>query len=183
MEQEAGIRKMRRSRKSFWEILNRVTDLIELLITYHPQGFSVLLGEAPEPDSREIHELMNVGRSRLPDDFIPTMPNLETEAERIVYDREYFDKSIELAGGWPHVHLVSKEFYNADSRMWSIVMDHVKFVGNSKSRYASRLGYVAARYSLAPRTVTKYRGEFSQKLAEMILMPPGDGDNFYLIPG
>ena len=81
------------------------------------------------------------------------------------------------------MHLISKEFYNADSRMWSIVMDHVKFVGNSKSRYASRLGYVAARYSLSPRTVTKYRGEFSQKLAEMILMPPCDGDNFYLIPG
>lgn len=171
------------SRKSFWEILNRVTDLVELLITCHPQGFSVLLGEAPEPNSREIHELMNAGRSRLPDDFIPTMPNLETEAERIVYDREYFDRSVKLAGGWPHIHLVAKEFYNADSRMWSVVMDHVKFVGNSKTRYTSRLGYVAARYGLSPRTVTKYRREFAQRLGEMILMPPGDGDDFYLIPG
>lgn len=174
---------MHRSRKSLWGVLNRVTDFVELLITCHPQGFGVLLGDVPEPDSHEIHELMNAGRSKLPEDFKPASPSLETEAERIVFDREYFDESVKLAGGWPHVHLVSKEFREADSRMWSVVMDHVKFVGNSTSRHASRLGYVAARYSLAPRTITKYRREFSLQLAEMILMPPGDGDNFYLLPG
>ncbi len=174
---------MRRSVKSFYEALNRVTDLIEIIITFHPQGFNLLLGEVREPTSREIHELLNAGRSKLPDDFVPTMPNLETEAERIVFDREYFDKSVDMAGGWPHIHLVSREFKDADSRIWSVVMDHVKFVGNSKSRHASRLGYVAARYSLSPRTITKYRREFSQQLAEMLLMPPGDGDNFYLLPG
>ena len=111
------------------------------------------------------------------------MLNLETEAERIVFDREYFDKSVELAGGWPHIYMVSREFRDSDSRMWSVVMDHMKFVGNAGSRHASKLGYVAARYSLAPRTITKYRKEFPQKLAEMLLMPPSDGDNFYLLPG
>lgn len=174
---------MRWSHKSFWNELNRVTDLVELLITCHPQGFGVLLGDVKEPSSQEIHAMMNAGRTKLPEDFVPTMPNLETEAERIVFDREYFDKSVEIAGGWPHIHLVSREFRDADSRTWSVVMDHVKFVGNSKSRHASRLGYVAARYSLSPRTITKYRREFSQQLAEMLLMPPGDGDNFYLLPG
>ena len=92
-------------------------ELVELLITCHPQGFLMLLGEVSEPTSREIHEMMNAGRSKLPDDFIPTMPNLETEAERIVFDREYFDKSVELAGGWPHIHLVSREYRDSDSRM------------------------------------------------------------------
>lgn len=174
---------MRRSRKSFWEKLNRVTDLIELLITCHPQGFGVLLGEVEEPSSREIHEMMNAGRAKMPDDFKPSTPSLETEAERIVYDREYFDKLVGLAGGWPHIHLVSKEFKDADSRMWSVAMDHIKFVGNSSSRHTSRLGYVAARYKLSPNTVMKYRREFSLKLAQMILMPPGDGDDFYLLPG
>ena len=174
---------MRKARRSFWEILNRVMELVELLITCHPQGFLVLLGDVAEPTSREIHEMMNAGRDKLPDDFIPTMPNLETEAERIVYDREYFDESVLLAGGWPHVHVVSREARDSDSRLWSVVMDHVKFVGNSASRHASKLGYVAARYSLSPRTVTKYRREFSQKLGEMLLMPPSEGDNFYLLPG
>ncbi len=94
------------------------------------------------------------------------MPNLETEAERIVFDREYFDRSVELAGGWPHIHLVSREYRDADSRMWSVVMDHVKFVGNATSHHASKLGYVAARYSLAPRTITKYRKDFPVKLAD-----------------
>ncbi len=170
-------------RRSFWAVLNRVTDLVELLITCHPQGFRVLLGEVPEPTSEEVHAMMNAGRSKLPDDFIPTMPNLETEGERIVYDREYFDASVELAGGWAHIHRVSREARDSDSRLWSVVMDHVRFVGNATSRHASKLGYVAARYSLSPRTVTKYRREFSQKVAEMLLMPPSEGDNFYLLPG
>lgn len=57
------------------------------IIMCHPQGFRVLLGEVLPPSSDEIHEMMNVGRTKLPDDFISTMPNLETEAECIVYDR------------------------------------------------------------------------------------------------
>ena len=174
---------MRRARRNFCEILNRVIELVELIITCHPAGFKLLLGEIEKPSSREIHEMMNAGRDKLPEDFMPTMPNLETEAERIVFDREYFDKSIELAGGWEHINLVSREFRNSDSRMWSVVMDHVKFVGNSSSRYASKLGYVAARYGLSPNTVMKYRRSFSAKLAEIMLMPTGEGDDFYLLPG
>lgn len=174
---------MRRFRKSFWEVLNRVTDLIELLITCHPQGFGVLLGEVAVPSSYEIHEIMNAGRVKMPEDFKATMPNLETEAERIVYDREYFDESVKLAGGWPHINMVAGEFRESDGRMWSVVMDHVKFVGNASSRHTSKLGYVAVRYGLSPNTVMKYRREFSQKLAEMVLMPSGEGDDFYLLPG
>ena len=174
---------MNRSRKSFWENLNRITGLIELIITCHPQGFSLLLGDADLPTTREIHAMMNTGRSKLPEDFKPTMLNLETESERLVYDREYFDSLIELAGGWPHIHLVAKEFRDAESRMWNVVMDHVKFVGNASTRYMSKLGYLAARYSLAPRTITKYRKEFSKKFADMLLMPTGEGDDFYLLPG
>lgn len=157
--------------------------MIELLITCHPQGFGVLLGEVKPPSSCEVHEMMNAGRSRLPEDFVPTMPSLETEAERIVFDSEYFDKSVELAGGWPHINFVSKECRDSDSRMWSVVAAHVKFVGNSVSRHMSKLGYVAVCYGLSPKTVTRYRKEFSANLAEMLLMPPGGSDNFYLLPG
>ena len=158
---------MRKTRKSFWEDLNRVTELVELLITCHPQGFRVLLGEVPPPTSREVHEMMNAGRTKLPDDFIPTMPNL-AEAERIVYDREYFDKSVELGGGWPHIYEVSREFRDSDSRMWSVVMDHVKFVGRASTRNTSRLKRVARKYGMSQNTVMKYRRDFSLKLAEMI---------------
>ena len=170
-------------RRSIREIQNRVMGLIELLITCHPCGFSILLGEADIPESREIHEMMNAGRSKLPEDFMPTMPNLETEAERIIYDREYFDESVNLAGGWPHINLVANEYRKSDYRMWNVVSDHVKFVGNAVTRYESKLGYVAVRYGLSPNTVMKYRRKFSGKLAAMLLMPTGEGNDFYLLPG
>ena len=170
---------MRHTRRSLWEILNRVTELVELLIVCHPQGFGVLLGEVPPPTSLEIHEMMNAGRAQLPEDFKATMLNLETEAERIIYDREYFDKSVELAGGWPHINLVSKEFRDSDSRMWNVVIDHVRFVGNASTRNSSRLLRVSHKYGMSANTVMKYRRDFALKLAEMILMP--SAENFHLM--
>lgn len=170
-------------RSSFWEVKNKVAGLIEILITCHPQGFGILLGINEPPTSREIHEMFGSIRDKLPDDYKATMKNLETEAERIVFDREYFDRLVDLAGGWPHINVVSKASRDSDSRMWSVVMDHVRFVGNSTVRHASKLGYVAVRYGLAPNTVMKYRREFSMNLAKMLLMPPSDSDDFYLLPG
>ena len=63
---------MRYAQKHFWKALDRISNLIELLIMCHPQGFKVLLGEVPPPTSREIHEMMNAGRVKMPDDFKPT---------------------------------------------------------------------------------------------------------------
>ena len=158
--------------------LDRVKNLIELLILCHPRGFSILLGEAEAPSLREIHEIMSSQRVPMPEDFKPTTINTETEAERIIYDSEYFDKSVKLAGGWAHIHSVSNEFRNADTRMWSIVVDHVKFVGNALTRNTSQLTRVAHKYGISRNTVSRYRRGFSVKLGKMLLMPTTD--NFYL---
>ena len=172
---------MYRFRKGYYKTLERVSNLIELLISCHPQGFGVLLGEVEAPDSYMIHDMMNSQRVPMPDDFKPATPSNETEAERIVYDREYFDESVKMAGGWAHINMVSKEFKKVDSLTWSVVVDHTKFVKKSLSRYGSKLEHVAWKYKLSANTVMRYRREFSLKLAEMILMPPSD-DGFYLLP-
>ena len=151
--------------------LDRVRNLIELLILCHPRGFSILLGEAEAPSAREIHEMVDTQRVRMPADFKASTMNTETEAERIIYDSDYFDKSVEIAGGWGHIHSVSNEFRNADARRWSIVVDHVKFVGKSTTRNSSQLKRVADKYGIAPKTAMKYRRDFSTKLGEMLLMP------------
>ena len=170
-------------RGGMWEIQNVVSGLVELIIRCHPQGFRLLLGEVEKPTSQEIHEMLNSIQDKLPEDYKATMRNLTTESERIVFDQEYFDHLIELAGGWAHIHFVSKEFRESDSRMWNVVMDHVKFVGNATSRHMSKLGYISVRYGLSPNTVMKYRRKFPEKLARMLLMPTGEGDDFYLLPG
>ena len=174
---------MRRSFRIYYKALDRITWLINLLILCHPQGFGVLLGDVPTPDSRMVHAMMNAGRVSMPDDFKPTTRSSETEAERIVYDRDYFDEAVKMADGWEHIYKVSREYKDADPRTWSVVVDHVKFVGNSASRSMSKLGWVASKYCLSPRTVTKYRGEFPMKLAYAILMPEAEREDFNLIPG
>ena len=161
--------------------LDRVSNLIELLILCHPRGFSILLGEVDEPLSHEIHEMMASQRVQMPEDFNPATINTETEAERIIYDSEYFDKSVKIAGGWAHIHSVSNEFRNADTRRWSIVVDHVKFVGKGTTRNSSQLKRVAYKYGISTRTVTNYRRDFSLKLGEMFLMPTTE--NYYVLLG
>ena len=61
--------------------------------------------------------------------------------------------------------------FDCDARAWNKASDK------------GEVGYVAARYSLSPRTITKYRKDFPVKPAEMLLMPPSDGDTFYLLLG
>ena len=151
--------------------LDRVRNLIELLILCHPRGFSILLGEAEAPSAREIHEMVDTQRVRMPADFKASTMNTETEAERIIYDSDYFDKSVEIAGGWGHIHSVSNEFRASDWRMWSIVVDHVKFVGKAATRNSSRLKQIAEKYGISTRTAMRYRRCFPEKLGEMLLMP------------
>ena len=173
---------MSRNFKSYYKSLERVKNLIELLIMCHPLGFKILLGEADAPTSREIHEMMNSQRVPMPDDFKPTTKSNETEADCIVYDADYFNESVKIADGWEHIHEVSRTFKKIDRRFWAIVIAHVNFISRPSSRYGSKLKRVAEHYRVAPRTVTKYRREFSDKLAMMILMPTEDRE-FYLIPG
>ena len=108
---------MRKARRSLWGILHRVSELLELLIICHPQGFLYCLEKRPRLSQGSFTIMMNAVLDKLPDNFIPTMPHLEPEkeSERIVFYREYFDKSVELAGGWPHIYLVSREFRDSDS--------------------------------------------------------------------
>lgn len=173
---------MRRVSRKIWSECDRVASMIELLITCHPKGFNILLGKATPPESIEIHEMMNSQRVEMPSDFKPSTPSNETEAERIVYDSEYFEKTVLLAGGWKHINEVVQEFKKANSRVWAIVIDHEKFVTNAAARYQSKLEFVARRYGISKNTVLRYRRNFSQKIAYMCLLPPCEGENFYLIP-
>lgn len=167
-----------------WDLHDKLTDLIDLLIDSHPQGFSVLLGEVEPPTSREIHVMRQAQRS---EDERPDVknasPNATVEAERIVWDAEAVEDTVKRAYGWRHIVEVCRGYKEANPKLWVVVVDHARFVGNSVSRVGSQLGYVAIRHGLAPDTVTRYRREFSVRLARAILCPPTEGEDFRLMPG
>ena len=149
----------------------RICELIELLISVHPQGFGILLGEAAPPDSREINEMLNTLRSPNPPDFKPTQKGNFTHAERLVIDEEYFNEAVRMAGGWEHINFCSRELKVLDPRLWNVAADHVKFVANPSSRYLSRLNYVANKHGISRNTAIRYRRLFPQILAVMLLAP------------
>lgn len=168
---------------SAWELLDKLEELIEMLIDCHPQGFAVLLGDAPRPTARQIHDMLQARRSSPRPEVRPATPNLTTEAERIVWDAEAFDAVVEGAYGWDHIVETCRCYREAFPKLWAVVIDHHRFVENSVSRVGSSLGYVATRHKLAPDTVTRYRREFPSCLARSILCPPSDSDDFRLMPG
>lgn len=172
-----------RSRRSFWRAVDRLADMIELLIDCHPQGFDVLLGEVPPPSPEEIHAMMNARRTHEDAGVRTASPSHTVEAERIVWDAEKFETVVREARGWGHITHVCREHREHDPRLWAVVMDHQRFVGTSSTRHASRLGYMASRYGLAPNTITRYRREFPEELANAILIPPADSDDWALMPG
>ena len=162
------------------EIFNRVSELIELLISVHPFGFCVLLGTCPPPTPEEVHEIFQSQRGALPLDFKATQKTNATRAEAIVIDYENFSKAVNLAGGWKHINEVANEFAKIDSKMWNVAADHVKYVANPASRCYSRLKYVADRNGVSRNTVIRYRKMFPQVLSMMILIPDGEKTYFGL---
>lgn len=156
--------------QNYLKDLERVAVLIELLISCHPFGFQVLLGQVEAPDIDLVHEMLESRRVPMPSDFKATMKNNSSLAERKIIDFEYFSRIVEVAGGWRHINLAVNEFKRVDSRAWRIVIDHNRYVKKTLSRYGSKLEQVAWKHKISTGTVMKYRREFPVKLAEFILM-------------
>ena len=169
--------------RSYYKPLNDVADMIELLLECHPQGFDVLLGDVEPPTPELIHAMMDARRAKDPTGVPPSSPSHTTEAERIVWDADAFNAAVKTAHGWEHITTVCQDYKEAAPRLWSVVMDHVRFVSTSTTRNMSRLGYVATRHGLAPNTVMKYRREFPSMLAHALLVTTSDDDDFHLLPG
>lgn len=168
---------MRPHRRSLWKTLNELTDMIELLIDCHPQGFGVLLGEVPPPVPEEIHAMMDARREHDDAGVPPATSSGVVEAERIVWDTEKFEAVVKAAGGWFHITKISQEYKKAAPKAWAVVIDHVKYIHSSASRLdESRLGYIARKHGTTKKTVMKYRRELPFELARAILLPPADGD-------
>ena len=157
---------------------SRICELINLIISTHPEGFSILTGNSPPPTSQEIHDMLDSTRSPMPRDFKPTQKSSATTSEQKVIDVEYFNKSVEIAGGWSHINFCAQEFQKIDSRMWNVAADHVKYVANPSSRFYSRLSYIANKYKISRNTAIKYRRLFPKVLAMMILVPDSQRELF-----
>lgn len=157
--------------------IRRIAGIIELLMNYHPRGFDVLLGICEPPTDEEVHEMLDMLRTKT-DESIKTRSNYVNNAERIMWDAETFNNIIEEAGGWARINKICNECRRLAPRYWEIVINHIKYIGTMRVHHTSRLGMLAARYACSVRTVQRYRREFPERLAEFLLNPDVDMENF-----
>ncbi len=163
-------------------VCDRVAAVIELIISCNPQGFNILMGKVAPPSPQVIHAMFNSVRVPMPDDFKPTAPSPETEAERIVYDTEYFEQIIKMAGGWGHIAEVAEAFRKSLPRVWAVVIDYEKFVASPMERYGSKLALVANLHGIGVNTVLRYRRNFAYKMADLCLKPTVDNFELSNVP-
>ncbi len=159
-----------------WGVKRGLAALILLLVRTHPAGFRVLLGEYPEPDGLEIHNMLRA----LDEDADPEMRvdgggRTLPEAVRVVESAERFEAIVRQAGGWGHIRRVTGEWAQNYEATWRMVVDHAKWVCGGFSRLdSSQLDRVARMHGVSRDTVWRRVREFPAALAAAILAEPGE---------
>lgn len=116
--------------------MKRLAAIIDLLVTYHPSGIMILLGERPSLSDVEWFELTQylhekgttntrVDTSLNPDGFFSNISkgNLITSF-------------LESIGGWENVVSAACSFRKVFPTDWDMFIDHVRYIENP---FSSRL--------------------------------------------
>lgn len=154
-----------------WDVQKSLAAIIELLLSRHPRGLRVLLGECQPPNAEEVRLLFAEGRDEL---------GVRVEggasvplAERMVMNAERFNEVIGAAGGWKHVNAMVKEWAEIFPNSWRIVVDCVRYVRRGTPKIdGGQMARIAERYHVDLDTVRLRRRAFPECLADFILQSP-----------
>lgn len=152
-------------------LVEQLTSLITYLLSY-PGGLNILLGKIPPPDADDIHAMLETAWSagKDPGVRISKSRNRIMEAERRILDEEDFNKIIERAGGWEHIHAVTAEWREAYLPSWRLIVDTMRWTTSRVDGMSQQM--IADRHAVSRDWVSKTIREFPQRLAVAILNTP-----------
>lgn len=154
-----------------WDVQKSLAAIIELLLSRHPRGLRVLLGECPTPNAEEVRLLFAEGR----DDLGVRVEGGASVplAEQMVMNVERFNEVIGAAGGWKHVNAMVKEWAAIFPSSWRIVVDCVRCVRRGTPKIdGGQVGRIAERFGVDTETVRLRRKAFPEQIADYILQSP-----------
>lgn len=168
---------------TYWNLLEELTDLIEMYLRHHPAALRVLEDPSYRPSAEELVPLLGAlhpqGDLGVRVDGGTSIP----EAERRVMRTERTEAVILAAGGWPHIAAAVRDYRQVCPRQWAVLADHLRFVRLDSTRAGDggQLQAVALRHGLSPDTVGEWRRRIPQEIARAVLVSAPDGA-FHLIP-
>jgi hypothetical protein len=170
--------------RSEYRLFEQLEAIIRMLVAA-PNGLSFLLGRMPPPTTGQINEMILMYSP--PGDDLGTRVEgglMTPQAERLIYTEETFSAAVEKAGGWPHIHGVSREHMKIYPNTWSIIMGHVRWVRTKITRAdGSSLSKVADANGVSVETVRNVIRSFPLELAHAILASPREGEFDLTAPG
>ncbi|MFA0887702.1 MAG: hypothetical protein ACC613_01250 [Synergistales bacterium] len=145
--------------------------LIETLVTIHPRGLKILLGEAPNPTCEDIAETFFSAQGE--DLGVRIQVNRDRQdALNLLCKAQVIQDLVDLAGGWEGLQAATREVREVEALAWNLFADSVRWV-HCGSRLNNGTGYavrIAERYNVSVRTAVRWRPEIPKIIARIAMM-------------
>ncbi|WP_286978876.1 hypothetical protein [Aminobacterium sp. UBA5514] len=151
--------------------IERLSAIIDLLVTYHPSGVMVLLGERPPLSDVEWFELAQSIKSEDDIERVDSSVNTDAFFGQIAAG-DAIVQFLETLGTWETVVQSARSFRKVFPADWNMFIDHVRYVDNpfsSRLYKESMLARVATKYSVDPKTVTRRRKTVPLAIAREVI--------------
>jgi hypothetical protein len=170
--------------------VSQVAAVLEILARFHPAGFGILLGQAPEPEASEIADIISSFSERGYLGVRIAGGGAIPEAERILFLSDAFLRIISSAGGWERIHRAAREVKDSVSpSFWREAADYAAYIAqggkirDGRGGFGKRLFSTAGngKHEISGRTALRHFRGLLRIIALEILSFPPDGD-FRLVP-
>lgn len=164
---------------TYWSLMDRLVDLLELVLRYHPAPLRVLLDPDFIPSPEEVGPLLSAANPREDLGVRVDGGDAVYEAERRLVRFEGVEETILRAGGWPHIAAAIRLYRDFAPTEWALLADYVRYGirpgGAVRNGDGGRLARVAALHGVSPETVTERRRRIPVEIARGILSEAPEG--------
>ncbi|ADE57251.1 hypothetical protein Amico_1127 [Aminobacterium colombiense DSM 12261] len=138
--------------------VDKLAAIVELLVSYHPSGLMILLGERPPLSAQQWASLVQ---------SIQAVPDIERVDASVNIDGFFNQVAvgdsiisfIEKLGSWDVVVEAVQSFRRIFPSDWNLFVEHIRFVSNplASRLHDSMLCRIASKYGVDAKTVTRRR--------------------------
>lgn len=139
--------------------VEKLAAIIELLVSYHPSGILILLGERPPLSALEWADLARSIQKETDIEHIDMSINTDGFFSQITIG-DTIISFIEKLGSWDVVVEAVQSFRRIFPSDWNLFVEHIRFISNplsSRLNSESMLSRIADKYGVDNKTVTRRR--------------------------